>query len=455
MSCCSEHNIECCEVCNCFRFSSPNASIQIDKTGCNVNLQMTANTLANILNVQSSECITVIKEIINGQLIFTPIFNNECGGGGGTCSTADNGLHINPACNVQLGGPLIAPTIITTTNTNTLSITGLVTNSTPDYVITETTAGVLIRTLPGDLITADNGLTKTGINIQLGGTLLHNTLVDLATYKLSLLDSGSAPTGLVIVPGASAPTDFVTANVNRFSGKVYANDLTWIDSANVAIGSDYPLAASTSPRLYVLKTVSNGTTTGSNYTAEHKLKLPATFSTVSTTNKYAANVGVTEYYPSSNIIMPINLEKTICGTFSEFIFEPSGLLGDTTSNGRISASAARGYFAYGRNLDTFSGIRVMSPVSDSTHNYTGTISELIGLKIEDQRGDSVIDVQTTKSYGIKQLGTRDENLFTSTTNRFSNLSVYNNNAAAISGGLTIGTLYRTSSGAVMMIPEEE
>lgn len=333
--------------------------------------------------------------------------------------TADNGLTKTGA-NIQLGGTLIQPTIVATSVSNTLSIQGLVIASFPDYILTETNTGVVEMTATSTLtsnilsgITADNGLTKTANNIQLGGPLIQNTSVDLSTYTLSLKDVGSANTGLDIIPGASAPTDWTTSNVNIFSGKVYANDLTWIDDANVGIGVQ-PLIASTSPRLAVTKVISNGTTTGSNYASEHKLKLPGTFTSVSTTNKYAANVGVTEFYPDSDIVMSANLEKSISGVFGEFIFEPSGPFGNTTSSGRISAIAARGYFVYDQDLDTFAGIRVMSPISDGGSPYSGALTECIGLKVENQRASTVMNSQITNSYGIKQLGASDRNYFNGT-----------------------------------------
>jgi len=112
----------------------------------------------------------------------------------------NNGLT-NTAGTLQLSGPLIKPTTVTTDVTNTLSLAGLQADANPDFIVTETTAGVVRRistsalaTLivpPPVVITADNGLTKTVNNIQLGGPLLKNTSIDLATYNLTLSDSTS------------------------------------------------------------------------------------------------------------------------------------------------------------------------------------------------------------------------------------------------------------------------
>jgi hypothetical protein len=98
--------------------------------------------------------------------------------------TVNNGLTKTGNL-IQLGGPLIQPTIVTTDSTNTLSLAGLTTVSSPNFIISET-GGVITKTAYGSLlpITANNGLTKTGNNIQLGGTLIKNTTVNTDIYSL-------------------------------------------------------------------------------------------------------------------------------------------------------------------------------------------------------------------------------------------------------------------------------
>lgn len=92
----------------------------------------------------------------------------------------------------QLGGPLVQATTITTDAVNTLSITGLVTDSSPAYIISETAGGILRKTSYSALlpITADNGLNmSTATNVQLGGTLVKDTTVELAGYDINIIDS--------------------------------------------------------------------------------------------------------------------------------------------------------------------------------------------------------------------------------------------------------------------------
>lgn len=113
----------------------------------------------------------------------------------GTPVLADNGLN-KVGNTVKLGGTLISPTTIITDVTNTISITGLSQDLNPDFFVTETTAGVVKKisqtdaaTLFSSSITADNGLTKTLNKIELGGTLIKNTTVELDGYNISIIDS--------------------------------------------------------------------------------------------------------------------------------------------------------------------------------------------------------------------------------------------------------------------------
>ena len=106
--------------------------------------------------------------------------------------TVNNGLTKTGNL-IQLGGVLILPdtNIITNSSTNTLSVTGLDQDKNPDFILTETTAGIVRKISLADLnsvlgtpITANNGLTKTANNIQLGGALIKNTTIDTDVYSL-------------------------------------------------------------------------------------------------------------------------------------------------------------------------------------------------------------------------------------------------------------------------------
>ena len=437
-------------------------------------LQCTSAGLSTYLNTDDSDCVSLsgagtVADPLIADVILDPDPDNllSCGPDGllvtgNTVEIADTNC-INLSGNGSVGSPLTAAPIISSTAGNILSCTG---NGLLSKLNVNTAAGCVA--LSGDgtsgsplavsltfnstlqcisstlgvnpasiAITADNGLNiSSPRNVQLGGTLLKNTTIDLATYKLSLLDSGAAPTGIEIIPGAAAPTNWTTANVNILSGKIYGSGLTWLTN-NVGIGIQ-PIDSTinpATPRLNVVKTLSNGTTGGNNFTSSSNLILPSSVITLSSTNKYAGSYSTLDYRPGANITVSGAQDKFVTASFHEFIFEPAGGLGNTTSNGKVSAIAARGYFVFASDIDSFSTIRIANSVRDSGNGYTGTIDELIGLKIDDQRADSTLSGQITKTYAIKQLGDNDENRYEGPTYHINNVGIgttpeYNYNQGA-------------------------
>lgn len=118
---------------------------------------------------------------------------------------------------IQLGGALVTPTTVTTGATNTLTLAGLQTDALPDFIVTETTAGVVRRISTSALatlivppapatITANNGLTKTVNNIQLGGPLIQNTSIDLAGFNLTISDSSVTKVSTITLEGRNLDT---------------------------------------------------------------------------------------------------------------------------------------------------------------------------------------------------------------------------------------------------------
>ncbi len=119
-------------------------------------------------------------------------------------TSAGNGLTIdnttiptNPK--VELGGDLTKPTtIIGTTATNLLQVTGLEAgNALTDEIVTIIPATGQLRKLSASAAsgTADNGLTKTGNNTQLGGALITPTTIttDITnTLSITGLEPGAA-----------------------------------------------------------------------------------------------------------------------------------------------------------------------------------------------------------------------------------------------------------------------
>lgn len=322
--------------------------------------------------------------------------------------TADNGLT-KTGNNIQLGGTLIVPTTIATSLTNTLSITGLNTQIVlPNFIITQTNLGVTERIAPSvitnaaaALITADNGLTKTANNIQLGGTLLANTAVPISGYKLTFRDTATTGTGIEI--NCSTTT---ANNLMDFYGRSFFRN-------NVGINAtpDIPGTSTTNIPLKVEK--------GGQFVAldpfvtatDSVLSMVTPGTGTSGTRLYAG--GTSRVYWNIAATQAIAPLSVFSAHLSYFQFISSPLTVVTGSN--CSANAAQGYFVgSGGSLNRIIGYRAMNPIADSISGFTGSIGEAVGVQIEDQKSDTVMQPLIGASYGIKQLGASDRNYFNGT-----------------------------------------
>lgn len=331
--------------------------------------------------------------------------------------TADNGL-IKTGNNIQLGGlPLIVPTTIATDLTNTLSITGLNTQIVlPNFIVTQTTAGVTERIAPSvvtnaaaALITADNGLTKTLNNIQLGGTLLNDTAVQIGTYKLTLRSQTSPASGTGIEIDCSTtvpvPPALSTPRIN-FYGR------SFFDAASYVGVRTYPdgfSGASTDIPFKVEKVatfINESLVTAS----DSVISTPATSGNGSLGRLYAG--GSSRVYWTTNAPQAIDSTSVYSAHLSYFQFVSSPLTTITGAN--CSASAAQGYFSGPGTINRIIAYRAMNPIGDTISGFSGTITEAVGLQIENQKSDGVAGTQITASYGIKQLGASDRNYFNGT-----------------------------------------
>lgn len=120
----------------------------------------------------------------------------------GTITGAGNGLSSAGGI-VNLGGNLTQATTINTSSTNTLTIGGLQTATTPTHYVSANSNGTLTLSTVSSLtttvqnavisaISATNGLTKTGSNIKLGGTLIENTSIPLGDNFLTIFNNTNA-----------------------------------------------------------------------------------------------------------------------------------------------------------------------------------------------------------------------------------------------------------------------
>jgi hypothetical protein len=159
-----------------------------------------------------------------------------------TVNTANNGLE-KIGTNVRLGGALTGDTAIDLAG-NTLEFTTNLLEYTADY-----SGQISARTIPDaawvtgqtGAIDAQNGLTRIGSNIELGGDLTGNTCVNTATFGLAL-GAGSVATGqdAVAVAGGGAYGDNTWATAG---GKAYGAN-SWAISNGIASGTSSGALAS-------------------------------------------------------------------------------------------------------------------------------------------------------------------------------------------------------------------
>lgn len=345
--------------------------------------------------------------------------------------TADNGLT-KTLDNIQLGGELITATDIITDVTNTLSITGLSTDNTPDFILTETNAGVVKKIATSTLtsnvlsnITADNGLTKTGNNIQLGGSLIQSTVVDIDSFAFTVRDLPSGG-GFKIDPAGFAPNTHVKTQVYK--------PVQFVD----AIGINVAPFNNNEKWLNIGK-IGVFTTTSSETATDIYMSMTTTGSETSTTT-YASNMN--RFLWAMNGNQTIRQGTVIAANFAYLQvtsnFTTSAATGD---RGSLTASAAQCYFTGTGVTERAVAFRAFPPVEDAIAGFAGTVTEVIGVQIDDQRTFG-IEANITTTYGVRQLGVEDINHFRGTFQLpSSNLSI---GTATLGGGTGTATVATTA-----------
>lgn len=217
--------------------------------------------------------------------------------------------------------------------------------------------------------TANNGLTKTLNNIQLGGPLIKDTLIDPSLFKLSIQNDvgiGIVPAGLV----------------------------------------------GTRPRLTVSRTVIPNNE-GANYASTSALEFFHSGET-STSTIYAGLGGFLGFSPSaSRTLLPNTHYSGLIGTVAtttDFAIL-SGMLSSVSAVSIFSSETVGAFGTHGK-LSKYAGFRVRAPKQD-TFNITkefGGIEDVYGLYIEDLRVGG-LDTRIDRSWGVYQVGVNDHNFF--------------------------------------------
>jgi hypothetical protein len=142
--------------------------------------------------------------------------------------------------------------------------------------------------------------------------------------------------------------------------------------------------------------------------------LPAlNVTTTGTETNQWANVGIygsLGYSGTSGTFTP--LDKSFLSAFLGNAIKSGG--GSVT--GKMSSYAAASNFSGTGNVTTVAGFRAYAPLqSFALPSFTGTVTNYIGLLIDDINGTTDIGSQITNRYGIYQSGSLDKNYFAGET----------------------------------------
>lgn len=230
-----------------------------------------------------------------------------------------------------------------------------------------------ITSIPTDFtnLTVDNGLTKTGNNIQLGGGLTQNTSITDAAYYLYIEGDTSIGT---LPPSTTSRGKLTVAkgtnpNTNAASMAIKSN---LIFSDNAAANNN---------------TLYGGVVGSFDYVSiADRVLLPATH--------YAGLVGVSTVYTDFAIT--------------------NGMLSGVTSLAILYSQSVGNYTTHGK-LAKYSGFRARAPLQNAINSTQehGGIEDVYGLYIEVQKAGDLA-ARIDRSWGIYQEDSEDNNFFAST-----------------------------------------
>jgi len=289
---------------------------------------------------------------------------------------------------------------------------------------------------------AENGLNVyTNNKVRLGGTLLVDTTVELSQKKLTLKDtvySTNNPTGITISPGVqedNQPLDF-TKNSTRVDGKFEVTKQTYLQN-NVGIGYEpYNVGYSGhDTKLYVVRFA--GVTDSPEYaktTTSSEMYLESTggqSTTAGILTGLAGSIILDSVRVTGN--QTLNPNASYSGINGGVLFGAKGnVTGGSvcsfTSGASFAKSSVSPYSSY--NLETYISYRAKAPVTDILQQWGGTLTNSIGLQIDDQRtgiSNSSINGYLTYSYGVIQGDQTDSSKGRREKNIFNGATAFNNN----------------------------
>ena len=326
-------------------------------------------------------------------------------------------------------------------------LVGSTTNAVEYWYMGGTADGNLVAKTSG-VVSADNGLNLSGTTVKLGGPLLTNTSINLATYTLALKSATTYTTGIDILPGTA--TDNPTSGNDRvaITGNLSVSAQSYF-GGNVGMGATPFLSSNSGDvRLNIFKIGLPGTGKGSIGASSSSVELTTAGTYTGFATSYFGNVSRVYFSFNGTGAQVLNPAGSYTGAFSYFQFATA----KNVSGGVCSAHAAQAQFqdvslgGASGTIDRVITYRAMSPVADVLIGYNGSVTEMVGLQIESQKGP-IGDATVTTSYGIKQLGGSDINQLNGPVilQKVYGQGSFADDSIAAANGIPIGGLYRTGN----------
>lgn len=263
-----------------------------------------------------------------------------------------------------------------------------------------------------------SGNGNTGNEIKLGGSLIEDTEIDADGNDFEIVNSGlvSQRSGGASSIGNSAKRESIheVHNFNAPNGYSIHYDRTVSNIDTYTLTDGNAITNKSTSHLFVLK--SNVTTS--------QFKSGSALSNAIDAMQIDSSGG--SYSLSQQQGSGTHTRRVVSNRRVQTILHPTGL----------STKATIGKFA---NLE----------VLCTAQAYNNTFSEFIQVFVRSAKGTGSVQASGADmplTYGILQEDDEDINYFASEIFMLPNLPVYANNAAATSGGLPTGALYRTSTG---------
>ena len=262
----------------------------IVRLGGDLNRATSINTTAtNTLAIAGLQSATAADSVVLADKTTGVLRRMSLDSIGANSFTANNGIT-KTGNNIKLGGVLSdAVTTLTTDATHTFAVAGLQSATSADSVVlADKTTGVLRRmsidSIASRGVLADNGLTKTGNKIQLGGTLLQATTIVQANNTMAFTGGqvgvGTAtPQATFHVAGSMAMP--IATKTGAYTATL--DDHTLIFNLSSAATLTLPAASSCPGRTYI---IIKGDATGNVLT----FSTPITLSTAQTMPSVNYNV---------------------------------------------------------------------------------------------------------------------------------------------------------------------